>query len=165
MRKTVALLGIWTAGWLGCAVRGKPPETVQTKAPDTSGPASCAANVAILERTGRRMSFSVENRSENSRSGDIGQVRLLFTAARCPLSLESPLGWSGSIDARAGQRACEVAWISDSRSGIHAGMKKEGFVALFKAGRIEIPSWAVFLDKCGVSGPQGPIVGDPRPKK
>jgi hypothetical protein len=158
---TVGLLGFSIVWWLGCAVKTRSADRVPTKAPQASEPANCAANVTTIERTTRRMNFSVENRSKDQKAGDIHQVRLLFTAARCPLSLESPAGWSGSIDTRAGQHACEVAWISDDHTGIQTGTKKDGFVALFRAGTIDVPSWAVFLDQCGVSGPQTPMASEP----
>jgi hypothetical protein len=80
----------------------------------------------------------------------------MFTPARCPLSAESPDGWTASIEAQTSRHYCEVAWVTTAENGIPVGTKKDGFVVRFRSGKKEMPSWAVFLDACAVSGPAGP---------
>lgn len=151
MPRSAIRIGVVIALVAGCATRSKAPAVPTAPAPDVN----CAADLAVVENGTSRMRFLVENRSESGKSGEIRQIRLLFTTARCPLVVEGPAGWSGSIDSKAGERACEVAWVSDHGSGIPARTSKDGFVALFGTRRTENPSWGVFFDKCAVSGPRG----------
>jgi hypothetical protein len=154
----MGLASLAVAGLLGCAVRSKPsPEPTPVATPATAKVAAgrCVASVAVVGKTTSRMSFSVENRSEGRGTGRIRQIRLLFTAARCPRSLETPEGWTGSIEARPGEHACEVAWVSSDGTGIPTRARKDGFAAVFAPRKTEVPSWALFLDECAVTSPHG----------
>ncbi len=114
---------------------------------------NCAADVAAVESTARRMAFRVENRSVSAKTGTIREFRLLFTPARCPATVESPAGWSGTIEAQAPRLYCEVAWVTTGENGVAVGTKRDGFAVTFRRGKKEVPSWAVFLDGCAVGGP------------
>ena len=149
----------------GCAARSrdaaptgptKPAGPVGAEAPGAPVVKNCAADVAAVQSTASRMAFRVENKSVSSKTGTIRELRLLFTPARCPLTVESPLGWSGSIEAKAPKHYCEVAWVARSENGIPLGTKRDGFAVTFRSGKKETPSWAVFLDSCAVSGPATP---------
>jgi len=140
----------------GCAAGSKDPAAPAgptARVPAAPPPRNCAAGVAALESTATRMTFRVENRSETTTSGTIREFRLLFTPARCPLTFESPAGWSGSIDPQAPRHYCEVAWVTTGENGIPAGTRLGGFAVTFRRGKRETPSWAVFLDGCAVGGP------------
>jgi hypothetical protein len=141
----------------GCAVRSKDhasPTAPSPPAPSaTPATKNCAADVAAVESTGTRMAFRVENRSLSAKTGTIRELRLLFTAARCPAAVEGPAGWSGAIDAQAPKHYCEVAWVTTGENGVAVGTKRDGFAATFRRGKKERPSWAVFLNGCAVGGP------------
>jgi len=141
----------------GCAARSREPAApVRPAAPVPSAtPATknCAADVATVESTAGRMAFRVENRSVSTKAGTIRELRLLFTPARCPATVESPAGWSGTIDAQAPKHYCEVAWVTTGENGVAVGTKRDGFLVTFRRGKKETPSWAVFLSGCAVGGP------------
>lgn len=141
----------------GCATRsGDPAPPTAPRAPVAgTAPATrnCAADVAAVQSTANRMAFRVENRSVSTKAGTIRELRLLFTPARCPATVESPPGWAGSIEAQAPRHFCEVAWVTTSENGVPVGAKKDGFAVTFRRGKKEVPSWAVFLDDCAVGGP------------
>lgn len=141
----------------GCATRSRDPAAPaapQTPAPSaTPANKNCAADVAAVESTATRMAFRVENRSVSATTGTIRELRLLFTPARCPATVEGPVGWSGTIDAQAPKHYCEVAWVTTGENGVPAGTRKDGFVVTFRRGKKETPSWAVFLNGCAVGGP------------
>ena len=157
MRRPHRLLTLASLLLVGCAVRSKDPATPATPppAPPSATPANknCAADVAALESTATRMTFRVENRSVSAKAGTIRELRLLFTPARCPAAVEGPAGWSGTIDAQAPKHYCEVAWVTTGENGVAVGTKRDGFVATFRRGKKERPSWAVFLNGCAVGGP------------
>lgn len=141
----------------GCAARSKDPAPpVRPAAPAPSATPvnkNCAADVATVESTASRMAFRVENRSVSAKTGTIRELRLLFTPARCPATVEGPPGWSGTIDAQTPKHYCEVAWVTTGENGVAMGTKRDGFVVTFRRGKKETPSWAVFLDGCAVGGP------------
>ena len=141
----------------GCAARSRVPAApVSPAAPVPSGAPTarnCAADVATVESTAGRMAFRVENISVSGKTATIRELRLLFTPARCPATVESPTGWSGTIDAQAPKHYCEVAWVTTTENGVAVGTKRDGFVVTFRRGKKETPSWAVFLEGCAVGGP------------
>lgn len=141
----------------GCAAHSTEPAGPAPPRTPVAGalPATknCAADVAAVESTATRMAFRVENRSASTKTGTIREFRLLFTPARCPVTVESPAGWSGTIEAQAPRPYCEVAWVTTGENGVAAGTKRDGFAVTFRRGKKEIPSWAVFLDGCAVGGP------------
>lgn len=114
---------------------------------------NCTADVAAVENTAKRMAFRIENRSVSTKTGTIRELRLLFTPARCPATVESPPGWSGSIEVQTPRHYCEVAWVTTGENGVPMGARREGFAVTFRRGKKETPSWAVFLDGCAVGGP------------
>jgi hypothetical protein len=140
----------------GCAAHSTDPARPLPRGPAT-GPVpaakNCAADVAAVESTSTRMAFRVENRSVSAKTGTIREFRLLFTPARCPATVESPAGWSASIEAQAPRHFCEVAWVTTGENGVPAGTKQDGFAVTFRRGKKEVPSWAVFLEGCAVGGP------------
>ncbi len=141
----------------GCAARSRDPASPVR--PPTAAPSAtpvnknCAAEVATVESTTGRMAFRVENRSVTAKAGTIRELRLLFTPARCPATVEGPPGWSGTIDPQAPKHYCEVVWVTTGGNGVAAGTRRDGFVVTFRRGKRETPSWAVFLEGCAVSGP------------
>lgn len=141
----------------GCASHSRDPAgPTATRAPVAgAAPATsnCAADVAAVESTATRMAFRVENRSVSTKTGTIRELRLLFTPARCPITVEGPAGWSGSIEAQAPRHYCEAAWVTTGENGVPVGTRKDGFAVTFRRGKKEVPSWAVFLDGCAVGGP------------
>ena len=160
MRRPARLPALALLFLAGCAARSRDPAPVGPAAPATPvsqvappAPRNCAADVATVENTATRMAFRVENRSVSEKTGTIRELRLLFTPARCPITVESPPGWSGSIEARTAKHYCEAAWVTTNENGIPAGTKRDGFVATFRRGKKETPSWAVFLEGCAVGGP------------
>jgi len=163
MRRPDRLPALAIALLVGCASDARRPAAPAGPAAPgarvSSAPAAtgnCAADVATLESTARRMAFRVENRSVSAKTGTIRELRLLFTAARCPLTVESPAGWAGSIDAQVPRHYCEVAWVTTGENGIPMGAKRDGFAVTFRRGKKETPSWAVFLNGCAVGGPAAP---------
>ncbi len=157
MRGHVRLSILTLAMMTGCATHSgdqpspRPPSTPGAQPSPT--PRNCAADVATLENTSTRMAFRVENKSVSAKTGTIRELRLLFTPARCPVTVEGPAGWTGSIDAQAPRHFCEVAWVTKSENGVPVGTKMDGFAVTFKRGKKETPSWAVFLEGCAVGGP------------
>ena len=146
----------------GCATHSDPAAPAPPPPPApvaTPATKNCAADVVTVESTATRMAFRVENRSVSAKAGTIRELRLLFTPARCPATVEGPPGWSGTIDAQAPKHYCEVAWVTTGENGVAVGAKRDGFITTFRRGKKETPSWAVFLSGCAVGGP-----GTSRPK-